>query len=159
VPPNTLESIQNRMIKVNRYLQREFKSKEELDKAVKESLRNDKNGNIGLDSLKNFVLSHLKDHMINKKLSKRDIEGFLSSFVYNTYGETHSDAVANTVFATENVVANNLNHRVRGNPPPVDTMGDLDLYDVKEDEIHSQRVQNVMKEIEEKVFDGPTKMH
>jgi len=61
----------------------------------------------------------MKDDMVNKRLNKRDIEGFLSSFVYNAYGSTNINQIANMVFSDENI-GNKLNNRVRGNPPPED---------------------------------------
>jgi hypothetical protein len=56
--------------------------------------------------------------MINKKLQKRDIEGFLSAFIYNAYGATNIGNVAPLVFTDDNYVSKKLNNRVRGNPPP-----------------------------------------
>jgi len=46
-------------------------------------MKADKNGNVSVDQVKNFVLENCKEQMINKRLSKKDIEGFLSSFIYN----------------------------------------------------------------------------
>ena len=71
--------------------------------------------------------------MINKRLTKRDIEGFLSAFIYNNYGATNFNQIAPLVFTDDNVVAKTLNHRVRANPPPVDANGELDLYEVQGD--------------------------
>lgn len=78
---------------------------------------------------------------MSKKITKRDIEGFLSAFIYNAYGSTNVNEIAPLVFTDDNYVAKKLNRRVRGNPPPPEANGDLDLYDVKDDEIHNHRVQ------------------
>ena len=56
-------------------------------------------------------------------------------------------------------MATKLNNRVRANPPPVETNNDLDLYDVKQDDIHNVRMKEIINKIEDKVFDGPVKMH
>jgi hypothetical protein len=58
-------------------------------------------------------------------LSKKDIEGFLSSFIYNTYGSTNIANLQSMVFTDENYVAKKLNHRLRANPPPPEVNGDL----------------------------------
>lgn len=115
-------------------------------------MKPDKNGNVSVDQLKDFVLAHCKDEMISKKLNKKDVEGFLSAFIYNAYGSTNADSIAPLVFTEENYVAKKLNNRTRGNPPPPDVNGDLDLYEVNDDEIHNHRVKEVLQNLEEKVF-------
>ena len=126
---------------------------------VKNKIKADRNGNVNVAELKNFVLTTLKDDILAKRVTKRDIEGFLSSFIYNGYGETDQGGISNHIFTRDNIADTNLNHRVRGNPPPVDTMGEFDLYDISEDQIHNTRIKEVMVQIEDKVFDGPTKIH
>jgi len=103
-------------------------------------MKADKNGNTSVEDIKNFVLTTLKDDIMAKRLSKRDIEGFLSSFIYNTYGETDREKIVNHIFTRDNIGDSKLNHRVRGNPPPVDTMGEFDLYDIKDEDIHNKRI-------------------
>lgn len=49
----------------------------------------DKNDNISVDELKNFVIQECKDQMIHRQISKKDVEAFLSAFVYNAYGATN----------------------------------------------------------------------
>jgi hypothetical protein len=72
--------------------------------------------------------------MVNKKLNKKDIEGFLSAFIYNTYGGTSFKDIAPIVFSNDNYISKKLNHRKRGNPPPPEVNGDLDLYEVGEND-------------------------
>jgi len=43
--------------------------------------------------------------MINKKLQKRDVEAFLSSFIYNAYGSTNVSTVAPLIFTDDNYVS------------------------------------------------------
>ena len=71
--------------------------------------------------------------MSSKKISKSDIEGFLSSFIYNAYGATNASSIANLIFTDDNYVSTKLNNRTRANPPPPDVNGDLDLYEISDD--------------------------
>ncbi len=112
----------------------------------------DKNGNVSVDAMKQFVISHCQNEMMQKKITKQDVEGFLSAFVYNAYGATNASSIAPLVFTDENYVAKKLNGRSRANPPPAYINGDLDLYEVNNDTIHNHRVKEVLKNLEEKVF-------
>ena len=95
--------------------------------------------------MKNFVLTNVKDELINKKLNKRDIEGFLSSFIYNAYGSTNVNNIAPLVFTDENYVAKKLNHRVRPNPPPAEVNGEIKVVEVSDEAIHNSNVQKVLE--------------
>lgn len=54
-----------------------------------------------------------------RRLSKRDIEGFLSAFVYNKYGATSLNKIAPMVFEKDaNTLSLKLAAQVRANPPP-----------------------------------------
>ena len=143
---------------MNRHLQKVFGNQENLEQYIKQNLKPDKNGNVSVDQMKEFVIAHCKNEMIQKKISKKDIEGFLSAFIYNAYGGTNANNIAPLVFTDENYVAKKLNNRARANPPPADVNGDLDLYEVNEDSIHNHRVKEVLKNLEEKVFQGPVKI-
>ena len=71
--------------------------------------------------------------MMTKKLCKADIEGFLSSFIYNTYGSTNVATIAPLIFTDDNYVAKKLNHRTRGNPPPPEVNGDIDQQEITDE--------------------------
>ena len=58
--------------------------------------------------------------MIEKRVVKRDIEGFLSAFNYNCYGATNIDELCNMVFTGDDDIPNKLAERTRANPPPTD---------------------------------------
>jgi hypothetical protein len=105
------------------------------------------------------VIDSCRDELMQKRLSKGDIEGFLSAMIYNAYGSTNAQAIAPLIFTDENYVAKKLSTRQRPNPPPADINADMDLYEVSDETIHNSRVKNVMKQIEEKVFLGPVKMY
>jgi hypothetical protein len=88
----------------------------------------DKNGNISVDDLKMFVLNTCHDPIIHKRISKKDIEAFLSAFVYNAYGSTNVDTVAKLVFTDENYVAKQLSRKTRANPPPDEVNLELNQF-------------------------------
>lgn len=125
-----------------------------------------------MDDLKTFVLDACKDQIIHKKIAKKDIEAFLSAFVYNTYGATNIDSIAKMVFTNENYVANKLSHKVRANPPPDVVNSDM-LRSLSPDEedtngqenataksgfssqpVDYKKAAGVLKEIEDKVYCG-----
>ena len=60
----------------------------------------------------------------------------MSAFKYSTYGGTNSSEIANFMYSDNNYISKKLDNRVRGNPPPPEVNGDLDLYEIKEDQIH-----------------------
>lgn len=100
---------------------------------MKEEIKSDKHGNVSVDQFKDFMLSHFKSEMVNKKLQKKDLEGFLSSFIYNAYGSTDMGSIAPTIFREDNYIDKKLNNRVRGNPPPPEVNSDLEQQEVRED--------------------------
>jgi len=51
----------------------------------------------------------LKSEIIDRKVSKRDLEGFLSAFVYNKYGPTCGEKVASLVIEKD---ANALSRKI-----------------------------------------------
>lgn len=106
VPPNVLDQIEEKLVKVSRFLKRTYGNDKTLDQALKESCSvQDKNNNISVDDLKNFVLDTCKDQIIHRKISKKDVEAFLSAFNYNTYGATNLESISKVVFTNENYVA------------------------------------------------------
>ena len=50
-------------------------------------------------------------------------------------------------------------NRVRANPPPSDVNGDLEKADIQNEDVHNKRVENVLKQLEEKIFNGPVKLY
>lgn len=99
-------------------------------------------------------------------MQKSDLEGFLSSFVYNAQGNTNLKNIAELVFCNDaEKITRHLNGgRVRPNPPPQFVNGNLDCIDASvlagaEDETQARRLRCVMREIEDKVFDGKHKMY
>jgi hypothetical protein len=87
-------------------LKRTYGNEKNLDKAIREHVTlEDKNDNISVDDFKNFILDTCKDQIIHRKIAKKDVEAFLSAFVYNTYGATNIESISKMVFTNENYVA------------------------------------------------------
>lgn len=66
------------------------------------------------------MLKLCEQDLIEKRIVKRDIEGFLSAFNYNTYGATNIDEISNLVFTGDDDIPDKLAERKRANPPPID---------------------------------------
>jgi len=76
------------LIRVNRFLQSRFENQEAFEKHLREKVDSDKNGNISVDEMKTFINEVCNEEVLKRRLTKRDLEGFLSSFKYNTHGAT-----------------------------------------------------------------------
>ena len=46
------------------------------------------NGSVHGDNVRKFFIDQCKDLLINKTITKKDIESFLSTLKYNVHGET-----------------------------------------------------------------------
>ena len=77
-------------------------------------------GDLTVDEFKTFLIDTCGTAMLSQKLSKKDLEGFMSSFVYNTQGSTNLGDIADLVFTNdqEKVVRYLSGKRSRANPPP-----------------------------------------
>lgn len=96
--------------------------------------------------------------MINQKISKRDVEGFLSAFSYNTYGSTNINSIAKLIYTRDDLIPEKLAERKWANPPPADVNKDIPIDDVKPEDMHNQRIRGLLNDIEDRVFVGKTKM-
>ena len=67
-----------------------------MTKALSSQLKTDQNGNVSLDQLKNFVIGSCAD-----AIGKKDIEGFLSGFIYNAYGATDAKKIPSIIFGPD----------------------------------------------------------
>jgi len=143
VPQNVIESIENKMIKVNRKIKRVFKDENELDSKIKECVTADANGNVSVDQLRDFVLELVEDDMINKRVTKRDVEGFLSAFSYNTYGATNVDSISKLIYTRDDQIPNKLAERKWANPPPCDVNKDISTKDIGEADVHNSRTKDL----------------
>lgn len=160
-PQNQVDLIEKRLVKVNRFLKDKFVNKDTFVKQLKEKAGADANGNLSLDDFKAFVVDSCRDELIARRVSKSDIEGFLSAFVYNNHGSTDINQVAPIVYeADPNKLSTTLTTRVRANPPPVLTNEELGTTvsaaaDVDND--CAKRMRNLLVQIENKAFDSKPK--
>jgi len=119
VPHNKLEMIERQMVKVNRFMQDKFGSQESLSQQIRAFAEKEKNGNINVDQFKDFLQASLSQEIKDRRISKKDLEGFLSAFVYNKYGATSIEKIAPLVFEKDaNTLSLKLATQVRANPPP-----------------------------------------
>jgi len=147
------------LIKINRRLKRDFKTEGDLHEEIKSKLSADKNGNVSVDQLRDFVLGIVEPDMINLKITKRDVEGFLSAFSYNAYGSTNVDKIASMVYTRDDQIPNKLAERKWANPPPEDVNKEFSTSEVKTEDMHNHKIKGILNEIEDKVFNGKVKMY
>jgi hypothetical protein len=82
---------------MNRRIRKKF-TKDTFDEAFKKEVKPDKHGNISVDQLKDFILHQCEDDIMNRRVTKRDVEGFLSAFNYNMYGSTNQADATKLIF-------------------------------------------------------------
>ena len=98
--------------------------------------------------------------MIDKKISKRDVEGFLSAFSYNAYGATNISQISEMIFTRDDLISDKLAERKWANPPPSDCNKDFQREGIDEKNSHNPRIRTLLNQIEDKVFcDGKVKMY
>lgn len=69
--------------------------------------------------MKTLLQDTCKDEVLARKLTKNDLEGFLSAFKYNQHGATDISKIAPLVFEKDtNKVALAIHGKLRVNPPP-----------------------------------------
>jgi len=130
VPTNKLDQIERQLIKVNRFLREKFHSQENFEKYLRDKIDIDKNGNISVEEMKTLIQETCNEEVLKRRLSKKDIEGFLSSFKYNVHGATDVATIAPLVFEKDsNKLALALASKKRTNPPPAYVNEDLGAVD------------------------------
>ena len=119
VPANKLDAIERHLQRVNRHLVDKFETQEQFETYLREKVDADRSGNISVDEFKFLIKDTLADEVIKRRLTKADIEGFLSAFKYNKHGATDLATIAPLVFEKDaNKLTIALNARQRANPPP-----------------------------------------
>lgn len=108
--------------------------------------------------MKNFVTGLCADHIAQRRLTKKDLEGFLSAFKYSKHGATDAASIAPLVFEKDaNQLTLKMACRVRTNPPPAFVNQDLGQdepsADIK-DEATARRLRGLLGEIENVAFQG-----
>lgn len=93
---------------------------------MKSKVATDPNGNLSVDEFKNFLLQTFAADLFERKLSKVDLEGFMSAFVYNKHGGTDITRITPLVYEEDPTKLNLvLNTRVRPHVPPTFVNEDL----------------------------------
>lgn len=135
-----IENIEKRTININRKMKKQFKTKKDFEERVKAEIEADKNGNVSVDQLRDFVLNLCQDDLIQHNIAKKDVEGFLSAFCYNAYGAMNVGAISDLVFTRDDEIHQILAHKKRGNPPPAEVNQDFDKIDVTESDKHNAKI-------------------
>lgn len=142
-PLNQLENIYNNARGIRQFLKTTFQSPETLLKNLQDS--NPAN-HISMEKLKNFVIdkaNELKTH----KISKREMEGFLSSYDYNKDAQTSISEIVKYVFMDDILAASYLHGKKRAIPP---------LRESCKSDFDIRRLKDLLLRIEEKMFvQGP----
>jgi len=141
VPVNTLEGIQVKARKLKRLLRSRFQN----EAALKEELARIGEGQgIPLARLKNFMNYEATKEATTETVTKRDIEGFLSAFQYNTDGNADVQAVAKSIFSEE-YSDDTLTRKTRAMPPAKPRMGEADPAS-------KEKLRSMLTELENKLF-------
>ena len=141
VPVNTLESIQVKARKLKRLLRSRFQN----EAALKEELtRVGEGAGISLAKLKNFMNYEATKESTSDTVTKRDIEGFLSAFQYNTDGNADVHAVAKSIFSEE-YSDDTLTRKTRAMPPAKPRVGESTPAP-------KERLRTLLTDLENKLF-------
>ena len=157
VPANKLEEIERHLQRVNRHLQDKFGTAQKFETYLREKVDADKNGNISVDEFKFLIKDTLSEEVIKRRLTKRDLEGFLSAFKYNKHGATDISTIAPLVFERDvNKLTLALGTRQRTNPPPGFVNQELALIEGKaiQDEAQARRLRGLLEKVEDVAFCG-----
>ena len=92
------------MIKVNRRLKKQYGDQTTFQNKVKDAIQADANGNVSVDQLRDFILDLCEKDLIDRRIYKKDIEGFLSAFNYNCYGATNIDEISNLIYTRDDEI-------------------------------------------------------
>lgn len=101
LPTNNLENVREKFTKVNRVLYNYFSTKEALDEFMKKQLNLDTEefNQVNL-SQKNLVqiFGGFFSNIEEKRISRKDLEGFLSVLNYNDYGYAKAKSISETIY-------------------------------------------------------------
>ena len=156
VPYSKETEIKNRSSKLNRMLKNRFKTQDAFTTHLKNNADIDKNGTIDLNEFKSLILNTFRNEIEDSVVGKKDIEAFLSSFIYNKHGHTSIDDLAPRVFATNEEFNRIIDHFRRPKPPPskVNTgIEDTGPDDIK-DKFYHQRIKTLADKIVSKAINS-----
>jgi len=155
VSSDQLEKIFAKAVKVSRVLQAKFKTSESLGNDLKGKLNADINGNIKSKDFENYLLNICKEELKKRELSRRDLEGFLSAFVYSVHKTTDINAIAPLVFSDVTQISAKVHSLQRALPPPMSIIQSQDVKSASElsEPVSQIRIREVIIELQEKSFD------
>lgn len=153
VPYNKEEDIKVRSNKIHRMLKLHFKSEAELTRHLKSTADIDKNGTIDLNELKTFIVDSFKTEIENSIVNKKDIECFLSNFVYNKYGHTAVDEIGTRIFASPEEANKMVDHFRRAKPPPSTVNEGLANLAAGDEDTNNKFYQQRIKILTDKIVD------
>lgn len=156
VPFSKENEIKNRSSKLNRMLKKKFQTEAALNHHLKNKIDIDKNGTIDLNEFKTLIISTFKKEIEDSSVSKKDIEAFLSSFVYNKYGHTAVEELAPRIFASAEEYNRIIDHFRRPKPPPSGVNAGLNLSENEniKDKFYQQRIKILADKIVSKALDS-----
>ena len=107
--------------------------------------------------MKTMINETLGQEVIQRRITKRDLEGFLSAFKYNNHGATDISSIAPLVFERDsNRLSVALASRVRTNPPPQFVNEELATENANvgeiSDEPTARRLRGLLTKIEDAAF-------
>lgn len=84
-----------------------------------------------------MIAETCSEEVVKRRLSKKDLEGFLSSFKYNVHGATDISTIAPLVFEKDsNKVTLAIASKKRTNPPPAfvnEDLADVEAGDISDE--------------------------
>ena len=159
VPVSQLSHILDRTLRVSRMLQAKYVSAEQFDKDLKEKVKFDQHGNVEAQHLENYLIDVCKDQLTKRELNRNDLEGFLSSLVYNKYKTTDGNALAQFVFSNDIEISKKIHSVQRPMPPPAEASGAYSLNSSPNPEsptaaakVSDERMRDIIKELQLKSF-------
>lgn len=139
VPVNQLENFFVRARKIRLFLRDSMENEKRLHE---ELLKIGKNGVIELHQLKQFVIDKLQEKK-TLKVTKKELEGFLSSYIYNNDGVTPIEEVSKNVFMEDTKASFEL-YQIKRPVAPI-----RDKYEEVKD---LENIKKVLEKIEEKFY-------
>lgn len=107
-------------------------------------------------------MDQCRDELISRKVTKQDIEGFMSAFVFNQHGGCDITSVAPLVYEPDaNKLSTIINTRVRANPPPEVLNAELGAREttLAMDNSQAKRMREIMASLEETTFDSKPRLY
>ena len=86
------------------------------------------------------MLNLCEDDLLNRRLAKGDVEGFLSAFNYNTYGATNVSGISDLIFTSDDQIPHKLAEKKRANPPPSEVNEHIDISEITDKQMHNARI-------------------